>query len=70
MVGGHGPQTYHKNGGLRYLATVINGTTPIRGVLAEEAFVDQILRNLSAVTESDIVSTLGRNPRRPRDAGN
>ena len=29
--------------------TVINGTTPVRGVLPEEAFVDQILRNVSAV---------------------
>ena len=49
--------------------TVINGTTPICGVLPEEAFVDQILRNVSAVPESDLVSTLGRHPRRKRDTG-
>ena len=49
--------------------TIINGTTPIRGALPEEAFVDQILRNINAATKNDIRSTRDRKPGSPRNAG-
>jgi predicted DsbA family dithiol-disulfide isomerase len=45
-------------------ATVINGIPAIRGALPEDAFLEQMLRSVSAVTGSDAAAAPGRNARR------
>ena len=40
--------------------TVINGTTSIRGALPEEAFLEQILQNLSSASKSNAMAARDR----------
>jgi predicted DsbA family dithiol-disulfide isomerase len=44
--------------------TVINGTTPVRGVLPEEAFLEQILQSLSSSGKTEALAARDRKPRR------
>ena len=44
--------------------TVVNGTTPIRGALPEEAFLEQILQNLSSSGKSEALAARDRKSRR------